>query len=678
MYLCALCASISLSKMRGPNCDQMMPHQPSYLALNKSAKDGCRLCGFFWMALELGIAKYRKLGLPREAIAHVSERYPGRQISLVAWGGPKDSLDRIHIITTGDIPDLDDDDDDEALADPTMHPNHQLALDGVVDLYAHEDDPAAWHGGITGRGLPTSSGFEEVDFQQLQKWLQNCLHNHATCAGLGLQATLPTRVLDVGSSDGKAEPYLLQAGESKGRYIALSHCWGGKVPLTTTTATLSDRTRCIPLQSLPKTFREAVAVTRKLEVRYLWIDSLCILQDSRVDWEKEAAVMGDIYASSYLTIAARGSANSAGGLFIPRSPEPSPCRLEYKCEKHTLSGYMYIRPPSFEHESVRNAALDTRGWVLQERLLSPRIIYFGRQQLYWECVESTSRQDGRAADVATDDLRSDRSFKSNLDPNGPLPFSGVALLSQDLQITDPDQFKREASLLRWYNIVEEYTTRNLTYQSDKLPALSGIAKRFQDLTGYEYLAGIWKINILPGLLWRVKRPSDELTCTTLPSWTWARLIGRVRFWSQGTGLPIRQLYEACEVVGLSYALSSQHNPFGGIESAELQIRGRVIEVSYTPSDKPEDEFPATVFSSSGIPIGQIDFDLKSSSSLRSFSCLLIHGGMNYPAAIALKRQAMEGLHRYQRIGYVSVISDSSGSIGRAAFGDVTARVVTIV
>ncbi|KAH7092099.1 heterokaryon incompatibility protein-domain-containing protein [Paraphoma chrysanthemicola] len=677
MHLCELCASISLSKMRGPNCDQMMPHQPSYLALKNSAKDGCRLCRFFWMALELGTGEKRKSGLPRKAIAHVSERYPGRQISLVAWGGPNNSLDRFYITTTGDIPDFDDDDDD-ALTDPTMHPDHQLALDGVVDLYAHEDDPAAWHGGVTGRALPTSSGFEDVDFQLLQRWLQNCLRNHATCASLGVQANLPTRVLDVGSSDGKAEPYLLQAGGSNGRYIALSHCWGGKVPLTTTTATLSERTRCIPLQSLPKTFREAVAVTRKLGVKYLWIDSLCILQDSRVDWEKEAAVMGDIYASSYLTIAARGSANSAGGLFFSRSPEPTPCRLVYKCEKHNLSGDMYVRPPSFEHESVRNAALDNRGWVLQERLLSPRIIYFGRQQLYWECAESTSRQDGRAADVATDDLRSDRSFKANLDPNGPLPFSSIPLRPHDLRSTYPDQFKQEASLLRWYNIVEEYTTRNLTYQSDKLPALSGIAKKFQDLTGYEYLAGIWKINILSGILWRVTQPSDELTCAALPSWTWARLTGRVRFWSQGTGLPIRQLDGACEMVGLSYTLSSQHNPFGGIESAELQIRGRVVEVTYTPSDRPADEFPATVFSLSGIPIGQISFDLRSSTSLRSFSCLLIHGGTNYIAAIALKPQATDGLHCYERVGYVSVISDSSGLTGRAAFRDVAARVVTIV
>ena len=133
MSLCQLCASISLSKMRGPKLDQIQPHQPSYLALKKSAEAGCQLCGFFWDALEQGTGDNRKRGLNRAAVSHVCERYPGRQISLVAWGGHGATLDRIHIITTGDIP---ENDDDNAPADPTVHPDHQLALEGVVDLYA--------------------------------------------------------------------------------------------------------------------------------------------------------------------------------------------------------------------------------------------------------------------------------------------------------------------------------------------------------------------------------------------------------------------------------------------------------------------------------------------------------------------------------------------------------------
>ena len=135
MDLCQLCNSISLAQMRGPNLDRMQPHQPSYLALKQSADAGCQLCGFFWAALEQGTGNDRKRGIHRAALAQVCERYPGRQISLVAWGGAAATLDRIYIITTGDIPEQEDD-SEEAPADPTMHPDHQLGLDGVVDLYA--------------------------------------------------------------------------------------------------------------------------------------------------------------------------------------------------------------------------------------------------------------------------------------------------------------------------------------------------------------------------------------------------------------------------------------------------------------------------------------------------------------------------------------------------------------
>ncbi|KAF2029949.1 HET-domain-containing protein [Setomelanomma holmii] len=658
MPLCQLCASISLSKMRGPDHDRMMPHQPTYLALKQSAEADCQLCGFLWTALELGTEKNRTQGLARAAIAHISERYPGRQISLVAWGGPQDALDRIHVITTGDIPESDDDD---APADPTMHPDHQWGLDGVVDLYAKEGDLHPC--------LPSES--DSLTLESL--WLQGCMVNHTVCSKLGLDAILPTRVIDVGSTDGSAEPYLWHPRGTMGRYIALSHCWGGKVPLTTTTATLEDRRRSILLRSLPKTFREAVLVTRKLGVRYLWIDSLCILQDSREDWERESAVMGDIYASSYLTIAARGSVNPAGGLFFSRESEPASCRLRYACREHALSGHMHVRSPSFEHESVFNSPLDTRGWVLQERLLSPRIIYFGRQQLHWECTESEFRQDGRAADVTTDHLRQGRTFKSNLDPKGPLPFANVPMPPDDERLANPQLFKQQAHLLRWYNIVSEYTTRDLTFQSDKLPALSGIAKKVQDMTGLEYLAGLWKEDILAGILWDVIIPSNELISSTLPSWSWARLEGRVRFRGQRTGLPLKELNAACDVVGVSYTLSSQHNSFGGIEDAELQIRGRVIETMYVPSSLHEDKFPTTVFSKLGMPVGRVSFDLESSASLRSFCCLLVHNGA---VSLALSPTEKNGLHCYERIGYVHMASVRSAAI--TAFAGILPRVITIV
>ncbi|KAH6622270.1 heterokaryon incompatibility protein-domain-containing protein [Boeremia exigua] len=665
MTLCQLCNSISLTKMRGPNLDQMQPHQPSYLALKRSADAGCQLCGFFWSALEQGSGKDRQRSFLRAALAQVCEQYPGRQLSLAAWGGSQASLDRIYIVTTGEVPEVDD---ETAPSDPTMHPDHQHAAYGVVDLYAEADDAAAYHGGVTGRPLPLSAG-SDVDFEQARMWTQDCLNNHAACPKPSVETPLPTRVIEVCAPNEPIELRLLESHGMKGSYIALSHCWGGQVPLTTTTATLEDRTRSIPFERLPKTFQEAVIVVRRLGVRYLWIDSLCILQDCRVDWEKESAVMGNIYASGFVTIAARGSVNSEGGLFIPREVEPPPCRLPYECTQHSISGSMYIRSPVFQHERLRDAPLDTRAWTFQERLLSPRIIYFGRHQLYWECAESTIRQDGRAPDVATDDLRSGRGFKQDLDINSPLPYTTSTVFLRDYQESSSvRRFERRVRLLRWYTIVEEYSLRNLTYQSDKLPALSGIAKMFEKRTGYTYLAGLWKEDLIVGIAWYASQSSTEVISDTLPSWTWARLKGEVGFWCSGIGLPLRELEESCEMVHVKYTLASTHNSYGGIGNAALEVQGRLIEVVYRSPQSPQDEFPTTLFSVAEVPVGRVKFDLQSSESHeRSFFCLLIHGGEHYPAALALESTGSTLLPSYKRIGFVTFDPDWWELQGKAAF-----------
>jgi hypothetical protein len=143
--LCQLCRSVSLTEMRGPNRDRMQPHQPSYLALKKSAFGGCQLCAFIWRALERceGIDQDSgEVFSGRLVLNHVSEQYPGRQISLVAWGKAADGwLDRILITTTGEAPDVESDQEGASdPTDPTMHPDHQLALSGVLDLFAHSGE----------------------------------------------------------------------------------------------------------------------------------------------------------------------------------------------------------------------------------------------------------------------------------------------------------------------------------------------------------------------------------------------------------------------------------------------------------------------------------------------------------------------------------------------------------
>lgn len=101
----------------------------------------------------------------------------------------------------------------------------------------------------------------------------------------------------------------------KESYICLSHCWGDFQPIRTTTTNIEDHKKSIPWQFLPQTFQDAIDLTRFLSIRYLWIDSLCIIQDDRDDWAKESAAMASVYGNSYLTISATAAANCSKGLY---------------------------------------------------------------------------------------------------------------------------------------------------------------------------------------------------------------------------------------------------------------------------------------------------------------------------------------------------------------------------
>src|SRR5436190_9880944 len=156
---------------------------------------------------------------------------------------------------------------------------------------------------------------QDETFTMLNRWLSYCRENHPKCSKGALQP-LPTRVMDV--KDDGSEPSLLLTNGQLGQYIALSHCWGSSPLLSTTTANLMKHLVCIPMDELPRNFQDAVTVTRKLGFRYLWIDSLCIIQDSESDWLQESAHMGAVYANASCTIAASSAVSSRTGFLLPK------------------------------------------------------------------------------------------------------------------------------------------------------------------------------------------------------------------------------------------------------------------------------------------------------------------------------------------------------------------------
>jgi hypothetical protein len=320
-------------------------------------------------------------------------------------------------------------------------------------------------------------------------------------------SVLPPRVINVGESNLR-EPFLEVTTRESGRYIALSHCWGSNPLIRTTKETLAQHQRQLPLDSLPKTFQDAVIITRKLNVRYLWIDSLCIVQDDVQEWEEQSAIMGDIYSQSYLTIAAAASKDSSGGCFLSRRTET---HARVKCSiSDTETGYVFIREKPKGFDELDHSILNTRAWVAQERLLSPRTIHCGDDQLLWECREARYTEDT----VPVDAYHSQRLlWDGRLHLQYPYTRKG----------TSDGKFVWD-----WYDLIENYTTRNLTNADDKLPAISGLASVMEARTGDKYIAGLWQSHLSIGLLWH--RKSEWLTRPAMyraPSWSWAAFDGHI-------------------------------------------------------------------------------------------------------------------------------------------------------
>lgn len=152
----------------------------------------------------------------------------------------------------------------------------------------------------------------------IQSLLGDCFRNHNECV-TQFGHPLPTRLLDLSESCIRlAQP----SRDDEAPYIALSHCWGLACIATTTTSNFTARKQNIAIKELPKTFQDAIEITRGLGVHYLWIDSLCIIQDSEADWERESSKMASIYKNAYLTVAASRSSDGSGGCFSTLGEAP--------------------------------------------------------------------------------------------------------------------------------------------------------------------------------------------------------------------------------------------------------------------------------------------------------------------------------------------------------------------
>jgi hypothetical protein len=269
---------------------------------------------------------------------------------------------------------------------------------------------------------------------------------------------------------------------------------------------LSALSVTIPPQQLPRTFADAVEITRKLGVDYIWIDSLCIVQDDEHDWRRETALMEHIYGGSYLNIAASSATSVHGGCWIERDKTCSAFRTRVRVGDDEL--VREIRDDECYDRAVWGSHLATRAWALQEKLLPPRTLHLGDRGAFWEC----------RLQIANEHL-----------PDGFTQRLGSGLLRR--------MGKKEHLQQWWAEVVRLFTGADLTFARDKLPALSGIARRVYSQKGGQYLAGLWRNERIEAqLCWRVEGSRLRPTTWRAPSWSWASIDGLVLYMPTQSGI----------------------------------------------------------------------------------------------------------------------------------------------
>jgi hypothetical protein len=338
---------------------------------------------------------------------------------------------------------------------------------------------------------------------------------------------LPKRVIEVPADPSKAPRLRVTNGNQQGQYVILSHCWGSAQHAKLQDHLLPQFQKAIPPEILPKSFKDAINITRRLGLQYLWIDALCISQDSLVDWKEEAPKMCLYYGRSTLMIAATVAEDSSKGILIDRHVPYSPVLGKEKkyCLRQRLLRWDW---------DIERSVLATRGWTAQERMLAPRIIHYTKRQMIWECTEGMRFEASGIKETKVGSGQVDMHFSKK--KFQPIVTKGLQVPNDSSH--DPNFVFDEGAEIKlthdvlerirtWQQCVDAYAKRRLTVSSDKFHALSGVAAVINhDGCMGHYLAGIWSNHLAIGLAWsrRWALLSSPPTYRA-PSWSWASVDG---------------------------------------------------------------------------------------------------------------------------------------------------------
>lgn len=396
---------------------------------------------------------------------------------------------------------------------------------------------------------------------------------------------LPTRVIEIGPTVEDCRLYE-SAGQHE-HYVTLSHCWGRLEILTTTKQNLEEHKKHIDLKSLPQTFQDAISVTLHLGIRYLWIDSLCIVQNDPDDWAQESSKMGYIYHNSYLTIAATAAKDGSEGLFKRRDvdtlciniPEPNSAGKSTTLRARRSRKHLCVQSVAQNGPLLGDPdPLIERAWVYQERLLSRRLLHFASDEMIWECRQTSECECGILKRKSSKQAFLERVDKAiGLKPDRSM-FEEVAY-GRDCGT--------EGETQRWYQLVKTYTSLKITKDEDRLPAFSGIAGAIVD--SQDYVAGIRKNHAVRDLLWMTRANARRSRSYLAPTWSWASLLGDI---IHKTALAVHDGFDESrsevliEISDIS-AMRSTADPFGKVKEGELRVRGYCLKAKLIEKD-PED------------------------------------------------------------------------------------------
>ncbi|OBT80157.1 hypothetical protein VF21_00677 [Pseudogymnoascus sp. 05NY08] len=388
--------------------------------------------------------------------------------------------------------------------------------------------------------LPESADcYDELPdvFNIANNWVSKCTENHDLCKSNG-DSTLPTRLIYI-------------TGESP-------------------RLDLDTYMEALPVERLPKTFKDAIEITQRLGLDYLWIDSLCIIQDSVEDWQKESALMSSVFGGSTINIAACSARDGRQGCFTKQPYFSGGLRTRITDGK--LRRVQDFHSGQVYDLSTFETHLGTRAWALQEKMLPPRTIHFGDRGAFWECrstIASEYLPDGFPRKLGRDLVRRNRKLQKH-----------------------------------WLDIVRLYSAANLTFGKDKLPALSGIARLGHNETGDLYLAGLWRDKLEEQLCWsrsisqpsmmRLRPPMRPRPPWRAPTWSWASIDGEVTWHGRHKGVLDTTYVQVLD----AYATKHGYDPFGQVTSGVIRLACSTMAAGYlvypSESNYPEPEADATI------------------------------------------------------------------------------------